>query len=53
MTDNQAIWKLEGSSEQFEIAILQAENALYRRENARLKIEMAELRAGLGKRKKS
>lgn len=35
----------------FEAAILEAENSLYRKENARLKVEVAELRAVLDKRK--
>lgn len=52
MSDDRAIWKIEGSADQFEIAILETENALYRKENARLKVEVAELRAVLDKRRK-
>lgn len=52
VSDDRAIWKIEGSADQFEIAILETENALYRKENRRLKVEVAELRAALDKRSK-
>lgn len=52
MSDDRVLWKIEGSADEFEIAILKTENAMYRKENRRLKVEVAELRAALDKRKR-
>lgn len=47
MADANLTLHLIPDSNEFEIAVLQAENALYRKRIAKMKVEIAELRAQL------
>jgi hypothetical protein len=49
VSETEIPWNLKPATEQFEIKVLEAENALYRKHVYKLKLENAELRALLKK----